>query len=145
MSTSPPSLLSLSLPDSSLKITYISPSGPHTPCPTTALVNLATNASLDDPDVAPGKLDLLFIPGPDPRIVPEESVCAWVRAHVQRGVELLTVCTGIYVAGYAGVLEGKVVSGPRGLAGVLREKFPGARVVDRRYVQDGKIWTSGEF
>ena len=54
------------------------------------------------------------------------------------------------MAGHAGVLDGREVTGPRGLLGMLRGKFGKARWVERRWVKDGgekgkgEVWTSGE-
>ena len=99
----------------------------------------------------PGELDMLLIPGPDPRSVPSEEVKRFVRGHARvKGVVVLTVCTGVYVAGYAGILDGRRVTGPRGLLGDLERKFGGARWEEKRWVRDvdgedgAELWTSGE-
>ncbi|KAF2654457.1 class I glutamine amidotransferase-like protein [Lophiostoma macrostomum CBS 122681] len=164
----PAPLLALALPDASLKISYIAHTGPSTTsafpesttsntpesdlalgppalAPTTAHLNLEITAALTDPAVAPGHLDILLIPGPLPDLPILEVVCEFVRQHVGAGVDLLTVCTGVFVAAQAGVLDGRRATGPRGVVGVLRERFGSVVWVDRRWVRDGEggVWTSG--
>ncbi|KAF2020293.1 class I glutamine amidotransferase-like protein [Aaosphaeria arxii CBS 175.79] len=139
----PAELVAQAIPDEDLQITYISLSGPSTSASTTAALDLKVDAGLDDPSVAPGKLDILLIPGPPPGLRPEEEVLDFVRAHVESGVELLTICTGVFVAAFAGVLNGKRATGTRGVKGLLEESFKEVKWEDKRYVNDGKIWTSG--
>lgn len=43
----------------------------------------------------------------------------------------------------AGLLEGKTCTGPRGMLEGLRNSNPEVNWVERRWVQDGKVWTSG--
>lgn len=138
----PQPLLDLSIPTEDLKITYIS-ADPSTPAPTTASLGLAITAGLDDPAVAPGKLDILLIPGPPPGMQIEEPVLEFVRAHVKKEVDLLTICSGVFVAAQAGVLDGKHATGTRGVADMLAKQYPQVKWEDKRYINDGKIWTSG--
>lgn len=139
----PKPLLDAAIPTADLKITYISRGGPGQTAPTTARLGLAIDAGLDDTSVAPGKLDILMIPGPPPGMRPEEEVLQFVRAHVESGVDLLTICSGVFVAGYAGVLDGKRATGTRGVQDMLEKDFPRVKWEDKRYINDGKIWTSG--
>ena len=85
-----------------------------------------------------------MVPGPDPGFVPPESVLEFVRGHNEVGTVVMSVCTGIFVVGMAGILDGKKATGPRGLLGGLKGKFPGAEWEDRRWTSDGNVWTSGE-
>jgi len=140
----PPSLVALAIPASDLKITYISASGPTSTAETTASLGLAINAGLDDPAVAPGKLDILLIPGPPPDLQVDELVLEFVRQHVKSGVDLLTVCTGFNVAAQAGVLDGKHATGTRGVTDLLAKKFPAVKWEVKRWVVDGRTWTSGK-
>ncbi|KAH7130272.1 class I glutamine amidotransferase-like protein [Dendryphion nanum] len=139
----PQPLVDLAFPDSDLTITYISHTGANSTSPTTARLGLHIDAGIDDPKVAVGKLDILMIPGPPPGQKPEESVLEFVRAHVKSGVDLLTICSGVFVAGYAGILDGKHATGTRGVQDLLNKSFPAVKWEDKRYVQDGKIWSSG--
>lgn len=75
---------------------------------------------------------------------PDEAVLEFVRKHVESGVDLLTICSGVFVAGFAGVLDGKVATGTRGVQDMLEKNFPKVKWEDKRYVNDGRIWTSGK-
>lgn len=101
-----------------------------------------------DEDVAPGRLDIVFVPGPDPTSEYEEGGLEWLAAQAgTEGVDVLSVCTGIYICASAGIADGRRASGPRGLQGDLRKKFPKVRLVgdDMRWVRDGNFWSSGTF
>lgn len=118
----------------------------------TASAHILSTASLTTPSLGPGSLSALLIPGPDPSLIPSESERGFIRAHHDAGADILTVCTGILVAGHAGVLDGKNVTGPRGLMALLKKKFPKALWVEKRWVRDdggekgrGRVWTSGTF
>ncbi|KAF2871398.1 ThiJ/PfpI family protein [Massariosphaeria phaeospora] len=139
----PQPLVDVALSDSDFTISYIGHSGAGTVANTTARLGLSINTSLDDPAVAPGKLDILVIPGPPPGMKPEEEVLDFVRKHVDSGGDLLTICTGIFVAAYASVLDGRNATGSRGIEDWLERDFPKVKWQDKRYVNDGKIWTSG--
>ena len=131
-----------------MTITYVSEAGAPSICELTASAGLRVTAGLDDPRVAPGRVDILLIPGPDPREVPSEPVLNFVRAHTeQEGCVVMTVCTGVFVAGYAGILKGRTATGPRGLliTGELQKKFPEVKWVDKRWVKDGDVWCSGTW
>lgn len=145
----PAPLIALGTPST---IHYISlPSaGPHIEL--TASAFLRISKTILDPEVQPGKLDILLIPGPDPKEVFDEDTKAFVRGHVEwegeggQKTDILCVCTGVFVLAQSGVLEGKRASGPRALVPSLKKRFGGTRWVDdRRWVRDGNIWTSGEF
>lgn len=43
----------------------------------------------------------------------------------------------------AGLLDGKTATGPRPILGAWQAQSPGTGWVERRWVQDGKMWTSG--
>lgn len=141
----PSSIVSTGFLPSQLRITYISPLGADSHTATTASLDLRNNVGLDDESVGPGKLDILFIPGPPPTDVPDEKMCAFVWRHFQAGVDLMTACTGVFVAGHAGVLDGKRATGPRELIGMmLKKKFGNVLWEEKRWTQDGNLWTSGK-
>ena len=116
--------------------------------PLTADMVLRPSHSYEDAAVAPGQLDLVVVPGPDPASRFEVGALAWLRSQAEApGVDVLCVCTGIYVCAAAGIANGRQASGPRGLQDDLRSKFPEVRLVgdDHRWVRDGNFWSSGEF
>lgn len=56
----------------------------------------------------------------------------------------LTICGGVEVPRLAGLLEGRTATGPRFIIeSMLRAQSPGVKWVERRWVRDGKLWTSG--
>ncbi|KAF2475417.1 ThiJ/PfpI family protein, partial [Lindgomyces ingoldianus] len=141
----PPAITSHGIPSSELKITYIASTGAGSLAPTTPNLKFHIDAGLDDESVKPGKLDILMIPGPDPNKVPEEPALEFLRKHVEKGVEVLTICTGIFVAGHAGILDGKNATGGREIVDMmLKKQFPKAKWRDDvRWTTDEKLWTAG--
>ncbi|KAI0176703.1 ThiJ/PfpI family protein [Pestalotiopsis sp. NC0098] len=131
----------------SVAIHYIGTVKPGEAIPMTANHKvLATNHFSDD-EVAPGKLDIVVVPGPDPSSEFNEDSLEWLRRQgASPHTDILSVCTGIFVCGSAGLLKGRTVCGPRGMQDVIREKF-GKDIVQKgselRWVQDGNFWSSG--
>jgi hypothetical protein len=115
----------------------------------TAALRLTTHIAAQT--VAPGSLDIILIPGPDPRLAIPDAVGAWLRRHYDHGdVTLMSVCTGVFVLASSGVLDGKEATGPRALVGELRGKWGGVKWVEGvRWVRSGgaggRVWTSGMF
>jgi transcriptional regulator GlxA family with amidase domain len=93
-------------------------------------------------------------PLPDVAIVPGGSalepladrgagVVPWLRRHHERIPTLIAVCTGAFVLGAAGVLDGRRATTHPAHVGDLRARFPAAQVVDEGiFVRDGAVWTS---
>lgn len=120
-------------------------------------VQLTANASLkvtkviDDPEVQPGKLDIVLVPGPDPAATFEEQVLKFVQGHAAwkgedgKTTDVLSVCTGVILLSQSGILKGKKASGPRAIVPKLRKQFPDVEFIDdKRWVHDGNVWTSGK-
>jgi len=150
-------LKSRNLPDSitslapSVTILYISqnhrdhPPGNVQVQPCTAGAALRINRSLASHDVAPGKLDILVIPGPEPWVQITPEVKTFVQGHAAKThTTIMSVCVGVYVAAQAGILDGKNVTGTGGYLPDLEKKFK-ANWVKRRWMSDGNIWTSGRL
>lgn len=73
--------------------------------------------------------------------LPPEAIAALQRAH-ERGAWVLSMCTGAFALGYAGLLDGRRCTTHWRHAGELARRFPQAEVVpDALYVQDGRIIT----
>ncbi|KAF9074362.1 ThiJ/PfpI family protein [Rhodocollybia butyracea] len=107
---------------------------------------IATNR-YSDPDVAPGKLNIVLVPGPDPNDTFEKEGLEWLRKQSEAaGTDILSICTGIFICGEAGLLKGRTVCGPKGTQAILARKY-GQDVVQKgaelRWVQDGNFWSSG--
>jgi putative intracellular protease/amidase len=115
---------------------------------TSGMVIKSTHLYTDD-EVAPGKLDIVLIPGPDPRDPQfDAGGLAWlVKQAKTEGVDILSVCTGAYICGASGIADGKKFSGPRGVQDDLKKRYPKMNLVgdDHRWVRDGNIWSSGRF
>ena len=66
-----------------------------------------------------------------------------LRAAMDRGARILSVCSGAFVLGEAGLLDGRDCTTHWVYVDELAERFPEARVACRSlYVQDGPILTS---
>jgi transcriptional regulator GlxA family with amidase domain len=130
---------------SAVTIHYISPSGSGSYTPSTASASILATASTSDEAVQPGKLDILFIPGPPPDAVPDADMKAFMRGHAEsENTEVMVICTGIFAAGHAGILHGKNVTAPRGLIPRCRKMFPKVEFDGaRRWKADGRVWCSG--
>jgi transcriptional regulator GlxA family with amidase domain len=91
----------------------------------------------------------VIVPGPDPLTKWDDIKDAtdWLAAHAARPeTDILSICTGIYLCGAAGLLKGKKACGPRGLQDHLAKQFEGVQWVgeELRWVRDGNLWSSGE-
>jgi transcriptional regulator GlxA family with amidase domain len=79
---------------------------------------------------------------PDRRRDPE--ALAAVAAAADRGARLVALCTGAFVLGFAGVLDGRRVTTHWALAEQFRALFPDVKLLDDElFVDDGDILSSG--
>ena len=77
------------------------------------------------------------LPGEQSRLV------AWLRRHHGRIPTLVSICTGAFVLGAAGILDGRRATTHWMFLDELRARFPAARVVDQGiFVADRGVWTS---
>ena len=68
----------------------------------------------------------------------------WLAAAVAGGSAVAASCTGTFVAGLAGALDGRLVTTTWWLAGFFGRRFPACRVdADRMTVRDGPVLTAG--
>ncbi|KAK4164257.1 class I glutamine amidotransferase-like protein [Cladorrhinum sp. PSN259] len=132
----------------SIKIYYISTQQPSTTLSLTASASILITHHLSSPEVQPGKLDIILIPGPDPSAVWDKEVSDWLKRHASHEtVDILSVCTGIYLCASAGIIANKKVCGPRGLQDDLRKKFADQKADwvghEMRWIRDGRFWSCG--
>ncbi|MEX5236157.1 helix-turn-helix domain-containing protein [Kocuria arenosa] len=87
--------------------------------------------------------DLVVLPAMSRDIpVPAEVIHALRAAH-DRGARLLSICSGAFVLGAAGLLDGRRCTTHWMHTAELAERFPAAQVVPEvLYVEDGTILTS---
>ena len=73
----------------------------------------------------------------------QQAVVDWVRRHQARIPRLVSICTGAFLLGAAGVLDGRRATTHWMYLDELRARFPGAQVVDQGvFVEDRGVWTS---
>jgi transcriptional regulator GlxA family with amidase domain len=73
----------------------------------------------------------------------ETRAARWLRKRHRRISTLISICTGAFVLGEAGVLNGRRATTHWQFIDLLRQRFPDARVVhDDIFVRDGRVWTS---
>lgn len=112
---------------------------------TSGMTIKATNFYTDE-EVRPGKLDIIMVPGPNPEDTFEDEALDWLREQSNTpGVDVLCVCTGLFLCASAGIVDGKHASGPRGLQDQLTSMFPKIKLVgdNQRWARDGNFWSSG--
>jgi transcriptional regulator GlxA family with amidase domain len=89
--------------------------------------------------------DVVVVAGSPLDPPPEEQAClvGWLRRHHARIPTIVSICTGTFLLGEAGVLDGRRVTTHWMVHGELGRRFPSARVVDDGiFVRDGGLWTS---
>lgn len=74
---------------------------------------------------------------------PNEAELAFIRKSYEDSAAFLTICAGMLPAQLAGVLVGKTCTAPRFMIPQLQKEDPRTTWVEKRYVRDGKVWTSG--
>jgi transcriptional regulator GlxA family with amidase domain len=73
----------------------------------------------------------------------ETLLVSWLRQHHRRIPEVVSICTGAFVLGEAGLLDRRRATTHWQYVDLLRRRFPKARVVDEEiFLRDGRIWTS---
>jgi len=96
-------------------------------------------------DQACGSYDLLLVPGgPGAYNEKHPRLFAWLREAVNRTTCYGSICTGAFVLGYAGLLDGYRVTTHWHYTERLIKGFPKATVeTDRIYLRDRNLITSG--
>ncbi|KAF2759570.1 PfpI endopeptidase-like protein [Pseudovirgaria hyperparasitica] len=123
---------------------YIASAKHHPFISCTADCRIKMTHTLDSSDCAPGTLDVLMVPGPDPNATHDKDVLDFLRGHFDaHRTDILVICTGAFVAASSGIYDGKTASGPRALLPKLKKDFPKVQWTDKRWEVDGNIWSSG--
>ena len=90
------------------------------------------------------KADLVIVPGIEDTeaALPAPLLAALRKAHA-RGAEIASICTGAFVLGAAGLLDGRRCTTHWARADELQRRYPEAAVDARAlYVEDGRVATS---
>lgn len=90
------------------------------------------------------QLDILVIPGgyiQTYQATKDQELLDWIRKIDENSKYTVSVCTGAWILGAAGVLEGKKATTHWYRAEEKLTEY-GATFVKERYVNDGKYWTS---
>jgi transcriptional regulator GlxA family with amidase domain len=94
---------------------------------------------------ATGGFDIILVAGAPtpPEAEPEPRLLQWVKELPSRSSVYGSICTGVFILGYAGLLDDRRVTTHWQDAQVLAAKFPRARVeADLIYVRDGRLITA---
>jgi transcriptional regulator GlxA family with amidase domain len=89
--------------------------------------------------------DIVVVAGAPVKPGPEEqaTVVSWLRRRRDRIPTIVSICTGAFVLGAAGILDGRRATTHWLYLNELRARYPSAKVVDEGiYVKDGPVWTS---
>lgn len=92
------------------------------------------------------KLDILLVPGGNGRKVVMNNlmVLDWIKGKYKELNLLLSVCTGAFIIGNAGLLKNKNATTNQQCYVEFKEKFPDTSLRENiKYVKDGNIVTSG--
>lgn len=94
------------------------------------------------PDVGPD--DRVIVPGYTiAETKPPRALVTWVRRAAATGAQMCSVCTGSFVLGEAGLLDGRRCTTHWKRVRELQQRFPRATVVgDRLFVEDGPVMSS---
>lgn len=93
------------------------------------------------------KTDLLIIPAVsyNGRLIEENAaLITWIREQYKNGAEIATMCSGAFLLGATGLLEGKSCSTHWNLAADFRRLFPNINLlVDKLITAEKGIYTNG--
>jgi transcriptional regulator GlxA family with amidase domain len=97
----------------------------------------------EDPDDLPDMVVVAGASAQDPLPDDHAPFVPWLRQRHQRIPTVVSICTGTFILGYAGILDGRRATTHWLHLEDLRSRFPRVRVVDQGiFVQDGPVWTS---
>lgn len=98
-----------------------------------------------EPLIPPAKNDLVVVPGSMDfvRSRPLPEVLEWLWACQKTGARFASICTGAFLLGEAGVLDGRRCTTHWKYVELLQRRFPRAKVLEHRlFVTDGPVTSS---
>jgi transcriptional regulator GlxA family with amidase domain len=72
-----------------------------------------------------------------------EAELAFARKAYESCAAFISICGGIEIPLRAGITKGKKATGPRFMLEQYRQWEPETEWLEKRWVHDGKLWTSG--
>jgi transcriptional regulator GlxA family with amidase domain len=95
-----------------------------------------------------GKSDLVLVPALDPDVLAHldlnRAVVPWLRRAYLRGADVASACTGAFLLGEAGLLEGKSATTHWAFQDAFQERYPRVRLQPQAIVVDqGRVVTAG--
>jgi transcriptional regulator GlxA family with amidase domain len=78
-----------------------------------------------------------------PSYTPTSTELALVRKSYDDCTAFIAICGGMMAAQLAGILVDKTAAAPRFIIPMLQKQDPRTTWVDRRWVREGTMWTSG--
>ncbi|NOT73469.1 MAG: YHS domain-containing protein [Cyclobacteriaceae bacterium] len=103
-------------------------------------IKIDVHRSIEDVD----SLDILVVPGGFKEtylMTKDTAVLNWIRRIDKTTTYTTSVCTGAWIVGAAGLLKDKNATTHWFGKDILKNEF-GAKIHDRRWVRDGKYWSS---
>lgn len=90
------------------------------------------------------RADTIIVPGwRDANEPPPPDLVKKIRAAHERGARICSICSGVFVLGAAGILEGRTVTTHWRYAQQLRQRYPSVRVAENAlYVDEDSVVTS---
>jgi transcriptional regulator GlxA family with amidase domain len=86
---------------------------------------------------------LLVIGGPGSLVPPDPELRAWLRARSKRARRFGSICTGAFLLGEAGILDGRRAATHWRFCDEFKKRFPKVQVErDPIFVKDGHIYTT---
>jgi transcriptional regulator GlxA family with amidase domain len=137
----PEEIVPAHLKDQALDLAFhwVSEAGPDTPSRLTGGIRLLPTDSFA---TCPA-LDIVLVGAHNAQYTPNEAEIAFIRKAYEDCAAFISICGGVQVPLQAGLLDGKKATGPRPMLPVLRQQAPTTEWFEKRWVRDGKLWTSG--
>nr|XP_023924718.1 uncharacterized protein LOC112036135 [Quercus suber] len=73
---------------------------------------------------------------------PNEAEQEFVRKAYDQCTVFISICGGMMIPLAVGLLDGKTCTAPRPFLPMVKKDYPQVNWVEKRYVKDGKTWTS---
>lgn len=94
------------------------------------------------------RTDVVLVPALDPELVEHlelnREAVGWLRRMYDQGADVASACTGAFLLGEAGLLDGRSATTHWAFQGLLRARYPRLRLEPEAIVVDaGRVCTAG--